>query len=66
LLITSLSINLFKSGSEVTVYWWYIALGLFIAITIVVISVKVTKNKKATAKRVVSKSRKVSKLYKKH
>jgi len=54
------------AGSEVTVYWWYIALGLFIAITIVVISVKVTKNKKATAKRVVSKSRKVSKLYKKH
>ena len=48
-----------------TVYWWQIAIGLFVFITIIIVSVKVTKNKKATIKRTVSKTRQVSKLYKK-
>ena len=52
-----------KGEGGVTIYWWQIALGLFVILTIIIISVKVTKNKKATAKRVVSKSRQVSKLY---
>lgn len=54
-----------KGEGGVTIYWWEIALGLFVVISIIIISVKVTKNKKATAKRVVSKSRQVSQLYKK-
>jgi len=54
-----------KSGYGETVLWWQIALGLFVVISFIVISVKVTKNKKATAKRAASKVRQVSKLYKK-
>jgi len=53
------------SGEGVTIYWWQIALGLFIVITIIIISVKVTTNKKATAKRVVQKTKQVTRLYKK-
>lgn len=54
-----------KGESGVTIYWWEIALGLFVIISIIIISVKVTTNKKATAKRVASKARQVSRLYKK-
>lgn len=54
-----------KSGYGETILWWQIALGLFVVISFVIITVKVTKNKQATAKRAVSKVRQVSKLYKK-
>jgi len=54
-----------KGGGGATVFWWQIALGLFIVISIVIISVKVTKNKTATAKRAIRKTRQVSQLYKK-
>ena len=54
-----------KGEGGTTVYWWQIALGLFVVISIIIISVKVTKNKKATAKRAVSKTRQVTRLYKK-
>ena len=54
-----------KGGLGVTIYWWEIALGLFVVLTIIVISVKVTTNKKATAKRAVKKTRQVTRLYKK-
>ena len=62
----NLAYTAFKKGEGgVTVYWWQIAVGLFLVISIVIISVKVTKNKKATVKRAVSKTRQVSRLYKK-
>lgn len=54
-----------KGEGGVIIYWWQIAAGLFIVISLVIISVKVTTNKKATAKRVKSKARQVSQLYKK-
>lgn len=51
-------------GSGKTIYYWQIALAIFVIGFIVIVSVKVTKNKKATAKRVVSKSKQVAKVYK--
>lgn len=54
-----------KGEGGVTVYWWQIAAGLFIVISIIIISVKVTTNKRATAKRVASRTRQVTRLYKK-
>lgn len=54
-----------KEGEGVVVRWWYIALGVFVVLTIVIISVKVTSNKAATAKRVVSQTKKTVKRMKK-
>lgn len=51
-------------GSGKTIYYWQIALAIFAIGFVVIISVKITKNKKATAKRVVSKSKQVAKVYK--
>lgn len=48
-----------------TIYWWYIAVGIFVCLTIVILMVKVTKNVGATAKRAVSTSSKVYKRMKK-
>lgn len=48
-------------GSGVTIYYWEIALAIFVVGVIVILSVKVTKNKKATAKRVVSQTKKTVK-----
>lgn len=48
------------AGSGIVVYWWQIAAGLFIVITIIVISVKVTKNTRATIKRTVSTTKRVT------
>lgn len=53
------------SGKGVTIYYWEIALSIFIIGVIVILSVKVTKNKKATAKRVVKQTEKTLKKYKK-
>lgn len=53
------------SGSGITVYYWEIALGIFVLGTIIILSVKVTKNKKATAKRAVSTTKKTLKKYSK-
>ena len=61
----NLAYTAFEKGAGVTVYWWQVAVGLFVFLTIIIVSVKVTKNKKATVKRVVKKTRQVSKLYKK-
>lgn len=47
-----------------TIYWWRIAVGAFVVITIIILSVKVTTNKKATAKRVVSTTKRVTKKIK--
>lgn len=52
-------------GTGVTVYYWEIALSIFVVGVIVILSVKVTKNKKATAKRVVKQTEKTLKKYKK-
>ena len=46
------------SGNAITVYWWEIALGIFVVVTVVIISVKFTKNVHATTKRVVNKVKK--------
>ena len=46
------------SGSSIIVYWWEIALSIFVISSIVIISVKFTKNIPATAKRVVNKVKK--------
>ena len=46
------------TGRTITIYWWEIALGIFVVATIVIISVKFTKNVPATAKRVVNKVKK--------
>lgn len=51
-------------GQGVTIYWYQIAIGLFVVLSITIICVKVTKNKKATAKRFVKKTKQVSKVYK--
>lgn len=51
---------------SVVVYWWQIAVGTFIVLSIVIICVKITNNKKATAKRFVSTTRKVTSKVKKH
>ena len=60
----SLAYTANKSGEkQVTIYWWEIAVGLFVVITIIIISVKVTTNKKATAKRIVSTTKRVSKKF---
>ncbi len=53
-----------KSGEGVVIYWWYIALGTFIVLSIVIISVKVSKNKMTTAKRFVKQTEKVTKKLK--
>ncbi len=50
-----------KAGVGTVVRWWYIALGTFIVLSIVVLSVKVSKNKATTAKRFVKQTEKVSK-----
>lgn len=52
------------SGQGITVYWYQIAIGLFVVLSITIICVKFTKNKKATAKRFVKKTKQVSKVYK--
>ncbi len=46
-------------GEGIVVYWWQIAIGIFIVLSIVILSVKVTKNKVATAKRAVKQTKKV-------
>lgn len=51
------------SGSGITVYYWEIALAIFVIGTIIILSVKVTKNKKATAKRAVSTAKKTVNKY---
>lgn len=51
------------SGSGITVYYWEIALAIFVLGTIIILSVKVTKNKKATAKRAVSTAKKTVNKY---
>ena len=50
-----------QAGTGVVIYWWYIAVGIFVVGTIVIISLKITSNKKATAKRAVSQTKKVVK-----
>lgn len=52
-------------GSGIVVYYWEIALGIFVLGTIIILSVKITKNKKATAKRAVSTTKKTLKKYSK-
>ena len=51
------------SGSGITVYYWEIALAIFVLGTIIILSVKVTKNKKATAKRAVNTAKKTINKY---
>lgn len=50
-----------KAGDGVSIFWWEIALGIFIVVAVVTLSVKVTSNKAATAKRIKSKAQKVVK-----
>lgn len=50
-------------GSGITVYYWQIALAVFVLGTIIILSVKVTKNKKATAKRAVNTTKKTIDKY---
>ena len=52
-------------GQGTTIYCYQIAIGLFVILTIVIISVKITKNKEATAKRFVKKTKQVAQVYKK-
>lgn len=53
-----------QAGEGVTIRWYYIAAGIFVIGAIVIISVKVTKNKEATAKRVIAKTKQVSRRLK--
>lgn len=60
----TLAYTALKAGDmQVTIYWWHIAVGAFLAISIIIICVKVTTNKKATAKRIVSTTKRVSKKF---
>lgn len=49
------------AGEGVVVYWWHIALGTFVVLSVIIISVKVSKNKKTTAKRIVKQTKKTLK-----
>lgn len=61
----TLSYTALKEGvAGVTIYWWQIAIGAFVVISVIILSVKVTTNKTATAKRVVSTTKRVTKKFK--
>jgi len=50
----------YDAGSGgVVVYWWQIAIGAFIVLSIFIITIKITTNAKATTKRVVRKAKKL-------
>ena len=46
------------SGKTIVIFWWEIALGIFVVATVVIISTKFTKNIGATAKRAVKNAKK--------
>ncbi len=55
----------FAGEGNSSVRWWHIALGIFAVGTIVTLSVKITSNKEATAKRAISKTKQTIKKVKK-
>lgn len=56
----NLAYTSYVAGSGgVVVYWWHIAVGAFIVLSIFIITIKITPNAKATTKRVVRKAKKM-------
>ena len=60
----SLAYTALEAGASGTIiYWWQIAVGAFVVISLIIICVKVTTNKAATAKRVVSTTKRVTRKF---